>query len=146
VPLPAAFLQEGFHATIQVHYHMNAVPIIACQHWTGNTMQITLNEPHKAITQVICTSAQGPGASPTSHVHLASCMPLALLHVLTSLPLLSCSGDEQVGERSTMPAKHTGVGSWIMGNSVGVLQGVDYGDSSGVMISSALQVQDGGHK
>jgi hypothetical protein len=45
-----------------------------------------------------------------------------------------------------MPAKRTGVGSWIMGNSAGVLCGVDCGDPSGVMISSALRVRDGGRK
>jgi hypothetical protein len=49
-----------------------------------------------------------------------------------------CSGDEWVGEGSTMPVKRTGIGSWITGNSAGVLQGVDCGDTSRVMMSSAL--------
>jgi hypothetical protein len=43
-----------------------------------------------------------------------------------------------------MPVKRTGIGLWIMGNSAGVLRGVDCGDPSGVMMSSALQVQDAG--
>jgi hypothetical protein len=51
---------------------------------------------------------------------------------------VSHSGNEQVREGSTMPAKHTGIGSWITGNSAGVLRGVDCEDPSGVMMSSAL--------
>jgi hypothetical protein len=45
-----------------------------------------------------------------------------------------------------MPAKRIGVGLWITGNLAGVLQGVDCGDPSGVMISLALRVQDVGHE
>jgi hypothetical protein len=60
--------------------------------------------------------------------------------------LMSCSGDERVSEGSTMPVKRTGIGSWITGNSAGVLQGVDCGDPSGVMMSSALQVRDAGRE
>jgi hypothetical protein len=51
---------------------------------------------------------------------------------------MSHSGDERVREGSTMPAKHTGIGLWITGNSTVVLRGVDCGDPSGVMMSSAL--------
>jgi hypothetical protein len=60
--------------------------------------------------------------------------------------LMLRSGDKRVREGSTMPAKRTGIGSWITGNSAGVLQGVDCGDPSRVMMSSALRVQEGGCK
>jgi hypothetical protein len=65
---------------------------------------------------------------------------------LPDLLLVSRSGDERVGEGSTTPAKRIGVGSWIMGNSVGMLQGVDCGDPSGVIMSSALRVRDAGRE
>jgi hypothetical protein len=49
-------------------------------------------------------------------------------------------GDVRVGEGSTTPAKCIGVGLWMTGNSEGILQGVDCGDPSRVMISSAQRV------
>jgi hypothetical protein len=60
--------------------------------------------------------------------------------------LMSHSGDERVREGSTTPAKRTGVGSWITGNSAVVLRGVDRGDPSGVIMSSALRVRDAGRE
>jgi hypothetical protein len=59
---------------------------------------------------------------------------------------VSHSGDAWVGEGSTTPAKRTGVGSWITGNSAVALWGVDCGDPSGVIMSSALRVRDAGHE
>jgi hypothetical protein len=58
--------------------------------------------------------------------------------------VVSRSGGERVREGSTTPAKCTGVGSWIMGSSMVVLRGVDCGDPSGVIMSSALRVRDAG--
>jgi hypothetical protein len=52
--------------------------------------------------------------------------------------LMSHSGEERVGEGSTTPTKCTGIGLWMMGSSKGMLQGVDCGDPSGVMMSLAL--------
>jgi hypothetical protein len=59
---------------------------------------------------------------------------------------VSRSGGERVGEGSTMPANRTGVGSWITGNSTVVLRGVDCGDPSGVIMSSALRVREAGRE
>jgi hypothetical protein len=63
---------------------------------------------------------------------------LSCLCAFLLIDFVSRSGNEQVGEGSTTPAKHTGVGSWITGNSAGILRGVDCGDPSGVIMSSAL--------
>jgi hypothetical protein len=68
------------------------------------------------------------------------------LIILYKRQYLSRSGDERVGEGSTTPAKRTGVGLWIMGNSAGLLRGVDCGDPSGVIMSSALRVRDAGRE
>jgi hypothetical protein len=73
-------------------------------------------------------------------------MKSGLTLMILFLHLLSRSGDERVGEGSTTPAKRTGVGSWMTGNSAGVLQGVDCGDPSGVMMSSALRVREAGRE
>jgi hypothetical protein len=75
-----------------------------------------------------------------------ACNALAQKRLKLAREHLSHSGDEQVREGSTMPAKCTGIGSWITGNSTGVLRGVDCGDPSGVMMSSALRVHNMGRE
>jgi tRNA-5-taurinomethyluridine 2-sulfurtransferase len=48
-PPPAAFLHEGFRASVQVRYRTTAVPATVRQRWTSKAVQITFDEPHKAV-------------------------------------------------------------------------------------------------
>ncbi|KAI0306666.1 5-methylaminomethyl-2-thiouridylate-methyltransferase [Multifurca ochricompacta] len=50
-PPLAAFSREGFRASVQIRHRMTAVPVTVRQHWTGKTVQIMFDEPHKAVAQ-----------------------------------------------------------------------------------------------
>lgn len=48
-PPSAAFLHEGFRASVQVRHRMSALPVTVRQRWTSKSVHITFDEPHKAV-------------------------------------------------------------------------------------------------
>lgn len=50
-PPTSAFSHQGFRASVQVRHRMSAVPVTVRQRWTSNAVQITFDEPHKAVAQ-----------------------------------------------------------------------------------------------
>ncbi|KAI0256595.1 tRNA methyltransferase [Lactifluus subvellereus] len=50
-PPSAAFLRDGFRASVQIRHRMAAVPVTVRHRWTGNAVQITFDEPHKAVAR-----------------------------------------------------------------------------------------------
>jgi len=50
-PPTSAFSHQGFRASVQVRHRMTTVPVTVRQRWTSNTVQITFDEPHKAVAQ-----------------------------------------------------------------------------------------------
>lgn len=48
-PPTSAFSHKGFRAGVQVRHRMTPVPATVRQRWTSNTVQITFDEPHKAV-------------------------------------------------------------------------------------------------
>jgi tRNA-5-taurinomethyluridine 2-sulfurtransferase len=50
-PPTAAFSHEGFRASVEVRRRMTAVPVTVRQRWSSNAVQITFDEPHKAVAQ-----------------------------------------------------------------------------------------------
>jgi len=50
-PPSTAFTHKGFRASVQIRHRMTTVPVTVCQRWSGNAVQITFDEPHKAVAQ-----------------------------------------------------------------------------------------------
>ncbi|KAF8275127.1 5-methylaminomethyl-2-thiouridylate-methyltransferase [Lactarius quietus] len=48
-PPSAAFSREGFRASVLVRHRMSAIPVTVHQRWTSNTVNITFDEPVKAV-------------------------------------------------------------------------------------------------
>ena len=48
-PPTPAFSHQGFRASAQIRHRMTAVPVTVRQRWTSNTVQITFDEPLKAV-------------------------------------------------------------------------------------------------
>ncbi len=47
----SAFSHEGFRASVQIRHRMTTVPVTVHQRWTSNAVQITFDEPLKAVAQ-----------------------------------------------------------------------------------------------
>jgi hypothetical protein len=103
------------------------------------------NDPGDDAPDPPAAAGGQPAYNPDEHPHSLCGSPPNVFN-RTRDKVVSCLGGERVGEGSTTPAKHTGVGSWIVGSSAVVLQGVDCGDPSGVIMSSALRVRDAGRE
>ncbi|KAF8503655.1 5-methylaminomethyl-2-thiouridylate-methyltransferase [Russula emetica] len=50
-PPTSAFSHQGFRASVQIRHRMTTVPVTVRQRWTSNAVQITFDEPHKAVAQ-----------------------------------------------------------------------------------------------
>jgi len=50
-PPPSAFSHRGFRASAQIRHRMAPVPVTVRQRWSGNAVQITFEEPDKAIAE-----------------------------------------------------------------------------------------------
>ena len=50
-PPSAAFSHKGFRASVQIRHRMATVPATVRQRWSDNAVQITFDEPHKAVAQ-----------------------------------------------------------------------------------------------
>ena len=50
-PPSAAFSHKGFRASAQIRHRMTTVPVTVRQRWSDNAVQITFDEPHKAVAQ-----------------------------------------------------------------------------------------------
>jgi tRNA-specific 2-thiouridylase len=50
-PPTSAFTPKGFRASVQIRHRMATVPVTVRQRWTTNAVQITFDEPHKAVAQ-----------------------------------------------------------------------------------------------
>jgi tRNA-5-taurinomethyluridine 2-sulfurtransferase len=50
-PPSSAFSHEGFRASVQIRHRMMTVPVTVRQRWSDNAVQITFDEPHKAVAQ-----------------------------------------------------------------------------------------------
>lgn len=50
-PPSAAFSHKGFRSSVQIRHRMTTVPVTVRQRWSGNAVQITFDEPHKAVAQ-----------------------------------------------------------------------------------------------
>ena len=51
VPPNSVFTHQGFRASVQIRHRMTAVPVTVRQRWTSNTVNITFDEPLKAVAQ-----------------------------------------------------------------------------------------------
>lgn len=47
----SAFSHQGFRASVQIRHRAATVPVTVRQRWTSNAVQITFDEPHKAVAQ-----------------------------------------------------------------------------------------------
>jgi tRNA-5-taurinomethyluridine 2-sulfurtransferase len=50
-PPTSAFTHQGFRASVQIRHRMTTVPVTVRQRWSSNSVQITFDEPHKAVAQ-----------------------------------------------------------------------------------------------
>ncbi|KAH9997616.1 5-methylaminomethyl-2-thiouridylate-methyltransferase [Russula vinacea] len=50
-PPTSAFTPGGFRASVRIRHRMETVPVTVRQRWTTNAVQITFDEPHKAVAQ-----------------------------------------------------------------------------------------------
>ncbi|KAI0288208.1 tRNA methyltransferase [Russula brevipes] len=50
-PPSSAFSPQGFRASVQVRYRTPRVPVTVRQRWSTNAVQISFEEPHKAVAQ-----------------------------------------------------------------------------------------------
>ncbi|KAI9510271.1 5-methylaminomethyl-2-thiouridylate-methyltransferase [Russula earlei] len=50
-PPSSAFSHRGFRASAQVRHRMSPVPVTVRQRWSGNSVQITFDEPHKGVAE-----------------------------------------------------------------------------------------------
>jgi len=47
----SAFSHRGFRASAQIRHRMTPVPVMVRQRWSGNAVQITFDEPEKAVAE-----------------------------------------------------------------------------------------------
>lgn len=50
-PPSSAFSPRGFRASVQVRHRMPTVPVTIRQRWSSSAVQITFDEPHRAVAQ-----------------------------------------------------------------------------------------------